>query len=128
MVTLVVKEYDEAITFYCDLLGFVLVEDTKRSDTKRWVVIAPPGDTGCRLLLAKAKNEQQFAAVGNQTGGRVFLVIHTDHFSKDLKRILDNNMEVVRGPVTEAHGEVIVFKDLYGNLIDLIAPNDSSLQ
>ncbi|RED93209.1 VOC family protein [Marinoscillum furvescens] len=121
-ITLVVKEYDEAIAFYTQVLGFELIEDTQRTPTKRWVVVAPKGGNGCRLLLAKAKNAQELAAVGNQTGGRVFLFLHTDNFDEDYARLIAHDVHIVRAPAVEDFGKVCVFADLYGNLIDFIDP------
>lgn len=117
---LVVNDYDEAIHFYTQRLGFTLVEDSQLSETKRWVVVAPPGSTGCRLLLAKAANEEQRSRVGNQTGGRVFLFLHTDDFWRDYEQYRSHGVEFVREPSEEAYGTVAVFRDLYGNLWDLI--------
>ncbi|MEQ8582803.1 MAG: VOC family protein [Marinoscillum sp.] len=119
---LVVADYDEAIAFYTQTLRFELIEDTKMSETKRWVVVAPPGNTGCRLLLAKAVGDEQLSRVGNQTGGRVFLFIHTDDFEGDYENLKAKGVKIVRGPVDEPYGRVLVFADLYGNLIDLIQP------
>lgn len=119
---LVVADYDEAIAFYTDKLGFALVEDTRMSDTKRWVVVAPQGGTGCTLLLAKAANDEQRSRIGNQTGGRVFLFLHTDDLQRDHARLLDQGVTIVRPPTVEAWGTVLVFADLYGNLWDLIEP------
>ncbi|MCL4140609.1 UNVERIFIED_CONTAM: hypothetical protein GTU68_038109 [Idotea baltica] len=121
-IALVVNDYDEAIQFYTEKLHFTLVEDTQLSETKRWVLIAPPGSEGCRLLLAKASKPAQESRVGNQTGGRVFLFLHTDDLDRDYQNILNHNIKIVRGPVTEEHGKVLVFEDLYGNLWDLIEP------
>lgn len=121
-IALVVKDYDEAIEFYTKKLHFTLVEDTVLSATKRWVLVAPPGPEGCRLLLAKAANELQISRVGNQTGGRVFLFLHTDNFQRDYQNLLDNDLKIVREPSTEPYGTVAVFEDLYGNLWDLIEP------
>ena len=117
---LVVNDYDEAIAFYTQKLHFVLLEDTVLSETKRWVRIAPPGSDGCGLLLAKAANEEQKSRVGNQTGGRVFLFLQTDDFWNDYTRMTGAGVEFVREPVKEEYGTVAVFKDLYGNLWDLI--------
>ena len=122
-IVLVVKEYDEAIEFYTKKLNFILVEDTVLSKTKRWVVIAPPGTNGCKLLLAKADGAEQQSRVGNQTGGRVFLFLYTDNFERDYKGMQEKNIEFTRTPVKEKWGTVAVFKDLYGNLWDLIEPN-----
>jgi catechol 2,3-dioxygenase-like lactoylglutathione lyase family enzyme len=120
---LVVADYDEAIAFYTHKLGFVLVEDTRLSDTKRWVVIRPEaGATGCCLLLAKAANPQQLSAVGNQAGGRVFLFLQVADFWENYNAFVAAGVEFVRPPAVEAYGTVAVFKDLYGNLWDLIGP------
>ncbi len=119
-IALVVPDYDEAIRFYTEKLNFVLVEDTLLGETKRWVVVAPQGSEGCRLLLAKAANEEQHSRVGNQTGGRVFLFLHTDNFWRDYKTFVDRGVSFVREPSDEPYGTVAVFKDLYGNLWDLI--------
>lgn len=121
-VSVVVKDYDEAINFYTEKLNFLLVEDTKLSETKRWVLIAPPGADSCCLLLAKATNDEQKSRIGNQTGGRVFLFLNTDNFDKDYTNLLDNKIKIVREPTAEAYGTVAVFEDLYGNLWDLIEP------
>jgi len=120
-IALVVRDYDEAITFYTEKLNFQLIEDTPRSPTKRWVVMAPPGEKpSCRLLLAKAKNEEQQAAIGNQTGGRVFLFLYTDDFWRDYENMRKAGIEFIREPAEEDFGIVTVFKDLYGNLWDFI--------
>ncbi len=122
-IAIVVNDYDEAIAFYTHKLHFTLIEDTVLSDTKRWVVVSPPGSSdGCCLLLAKAANEAQLSRVGNQTGGRVFLFLYTDNFQRDYQNLLENNITIVRTPVTEPYGTVAVFADLYGNLWDLIEP------
>ena len=120
--SLLVQDYDEAIAFYTQKLHFTLVEDTKMSETKRWVVIAPPGSSGCRLLLAKAANEEQQSRVGAQTGGRVFLFLHTDDLNRDYQNLLQQDVQIVREPSVETFGKVLVFADLYGNLFDLIEP------
>ncbi|MEM9301000.1 MAG: VOC family protein [Pseudomonadota bacterium] len=119
---LVVADYDEAIEWYTEALGFDLVEDTPLGGGKRWVVVEPPGDSGgCRLLLARATSEDQEAAIGNQTGGRVFLFLETDDFHADYARYLDAGVEFEEdAPREEAYGTVIVFRDLYGNKWDLI--------
>jgi catechol 2,3-dioxygenase-like lactoylglutathione lyase family enzyme len=119
---LVVADYDEAIQFYTAKLGFNLIEDTILSETKRWVLVSPPGAGDCCLLLAKAANEEQKSRVGNQTGGRVFLFLYTDDFWRDYKNMQQNGIEFVREPVAESYGTVAVFKDLYGNLWDLLEP------
>jgi len=120
--SLVVKDYDEAVAFYTQKLGFELVEDTRMSETKRWVVIKPKGEDGCRLLLAKAANEEQQKTVGNQTGGRVFLFLHTDNIERDFANLKAGNVKIVRELSEEPYGKVLVFADLYGNLWDLIEP------
>ena len=121
-IAIVVADYDEAIDFYTQKLHFRLIEDTVLSETKRWVLVAPPGSVECRLLLAKAATEEQKSRIGNQTGGRVFLFLHTDNFERDYKNLLDQGIAIVREPVVEAWGKVCVFEDLYGNLWDLIEP------
>lgn len=121
-IAFLVHDYDEAIRFYVDKLNFSLIEDTQLSETKRWVVVAPPGSNGCSFLLAKAANEEQQSRVGNQTGGRVFLFMHTDNFDRDYTRMKAAGIEFVRERVVEPYGTVAVFKDLYGNLFDLIEP------
>ncbi len=120
--TLVVKDYDEAIEFYTKKLGFTLLEDTKMSDTKRWVRVAPPG-SNTSLLFGKAATPQQEKAIGNQTGGRVFLFMHTDDLEGYYTQLLAHDVEIIRGPSEEDFGKVLVFADLYGNLWDLIQPN-----
>ena len=121
-IAIVVNDYDEAIKFYTEKLHFDLVEDTQLSETKRWVLVRPKGGDGCCLLLAKAANAEQLSRVGNQTGGRVFLFLHTDNFERDYQNLLDNQIEIVRQPQREEYGTVAVFKDLYGNLWDMIEP------
>lgn len=121
-IALVVKDYDEAIEFYTKKMGFLLIEDTVLSATKRWVVVSPRGPNSCRLLLAKADGETQEKSIGNQTGGRVFLFLHTDDFWRDYNTYKNNNIHFIREPVTEAYGTVAVFEDLYGNRWDLIEP------
>lgn len=119
-ISLLVKDYDEAIDFYTNKLFFRLIEDTPLSETKRWVVVAPQGGEGAQLLLAKAANAEQLSRVGNQTGGRVFLFMYTDNLKEDLDRLNQHKIKIVRGPVTEPFGDVVVFEDLYGNQWDLI--------
>ena len=121
-VTLVVNDYDEAIQFYTEKLAFLVVEDTRLSETKRWVILSLKGSTSCNLLLAKADSEEQRSRVGNQTGGRVFLFLYTDDFWRDYSAMKGNKINFVRQPVKELYGTVAVFKDLYGNLWDLIQP------
>jgi catechol 2,3-dioxygenase-like lactoylglutathione lyase family enzyme len=119
-IALVVDDYDDAIRFYTEKIGFTLVEDTVMSATKRWVVVAPKNSKGCSLLLAKAANEDQKTRVGNQTGGRVFLFLYTDDFWADYNNMIANNVKFVREPVVQEYGTVAVFEDLYGNLWDLL--------
>jgi len=122
-IALVVRDYDEAIDFYVGVLGFVLIEDSIiPSQDKRWVVVAPPGSIGSRLLLAGAANTEQAARIGDQTGGRVFLFLHTDDFWRDFHAYKERGVIFVREPRAESYGTVAVFKDLYGNLWDLLEP------
>ena len=123
-IALLVADYDEAISFYVDKLHFDLVEDTILSETKRWVLVAPKGSQEFSLLLAKADGNFQKQNIGNQSGGRVFLFLNTDNFDRDYQNLKDNNIEIVREPKTEAYGKVLVFKDIYGNLWDLIQRNN----
>jgi catechol 2,3-dioxygenase-like lactoylglutathione lyase family enzyme len=122
---LVVKDYDEAIGFYTQKVGFDLIEDTVLSETKRWVLVAPKGSKECCILLAKAANEEQLSRVGNQTGGRVFMFLHTDDFWRDYNAMLANKINFIRPPLEEPYGTVAVFEDLYGNLWDLIEKKES---
>lgn len=121
-IALVVDDYDKAIEFYTQKLNFNLVEDTVLSETKRWVLVSPNGSSECKLLLAKAANEEQQSRIGNQTGGRVFLFLHTDNFERDYNEMKAKGIEFVRQPSKETYGTVAVFKDPYGNLWDLIEP------
>ena len=121
-IALVVDDYDEAIDFYTRKLNFTLVEDTIMSVEKRWVIVAPPGSNGCSLLLAKAASDDQRSRIGNQTGGRVFLFLHTDDFERDFQNLINQKIKIIRGPSGEPYGTVAVFEDLYGNLWDLIQP------
>jgi len=121
-IAIVVNDYDEAIKFYTEKLHFDLIEDTQLSETKRWVLVRPKGGESCCLLLAKAASEEQQSRVGNQTGGRVFLFLHTDNFERDYQNLIKNKIEIVRVPQKEVYGTVAVFKDIYGNLWDLIEP------
>jgi len=125
-IALVVKDYDEAIKFYTEKLDFQLLEDTILSDDKRWVLVAPSGAKECCLLLAKAADDRQIASVGNQTGGRVFLFLFTDDFWRDYNKMLDRNISFIRPPKEEEYGLVAVFEDLYGNLWDLLQPNENN--
>lgn len=120
-VAVVVKDYDDAIKFYTEKLNFELIEDTYQPEQdKRWVLVAPSKNSACTVLLAKANNDIQCASVGNQTGGRVFLFMQTDDFWRDYNRYLENGVEFVREPKEADYGIVAVFKDLYGNLWDLV--------
>jgi catechol 2,3-dioxygenase-like lactoylglutathione lyase family enzyme len=119
-VSLLVRDYDEAIAFYTQKLGFALVEDTDQGAGRRWVLVAPPGDSPTRLLLAKAKNEQEIASVGCQTGGRVFLFLQTDDFARNHAAYLARGVRFLEAPRHEPYGTVAVFEDLYGNRWDLI--------
>jgi len=121
-ITLLVDDYDKAIDFYTQKLNFKLVEDTVLSETKRWVLISPSGSEGCCLLLAKASNEEQQIRIGNQTGGRVFLFLQTDDFTRDFENLKSKGVSIVRDPRIENYGTVAVFADLYGNLWDMIGP------
>ncbi len=122
-IALVVKDYDEAIKFYTEKLEFVLLEDSKIDDLKRWVIIAPSGAKECCLLLAKAADKKKLASVGNQTGGRVFLFLYTDNFWRDYNKMVERKITFVRPPTEQPYGLVAVFKDLYGNIWDLLEPN-----
>ena len=119
---LVVPDYDEAIEFYVGKLGFDLVEDTRLSETKRWVLVAPPGSKETRLLLAKADSPEQKTRIGNQTGGRVFLFLHTDDFTRDYEAMRERGIRFLEAPRHESYGTVAVFVDPYGNKWDLIQP------
>lgn len=122
-IALLVIDYDQAIDFYVNKLGFILVEDTPLSETKRWVLISPGSAGQCNLLLAKASTPAQQQQVGYQSGGRVFLFLYTDDFERDYQMLIDNNINIVRRPTNEIYGRVAVFEDLYGNLWDLIQPS-----
>ena len=122
-VALVVRDYDEALAFYVGTLGFTLVENTYLpAEDKRWVTVAPPGSTGPLLLLARAVGEEQSSRIGNQTGGRVFLFLHTDDFWRDYAAYRRKGVVFVREPKEESYGTVAVFEDIYGNLWDLLQP------
>lgn len=121
-IALVVRDYDEAIRFYTQKLHFTLVEDTVLSETKRWILVSPKGSNECCLLLAKAGDAEQETRIGNQTGGRVFLFLYTDDFRDDYEAMVKEGIEFVKAPKVEPYGTVAVFKDLYGNLWDLIEP------
>ncbi len=122
LIALVVDDYDEAIHYYTSVLKFKLIEDTVMSETKRWVVIAPEGSNGTSLLLAKASTDEQKSRIGNQTGGRVFLFLHTDNIRRDYDFLKSKNVKFVREMTVESWGTVAVFADKYGNLWDLIQP------
>jgi catechol 2,3-dioxygenase-like lactoylglutathione lyase family enzyme len=123
LTSVLVREYDEALAFYVGVLGFSLIEDAPvPAQNKRWVVVAPPGAAESRLLLARAANADQESRVGNQTGGRVFLFLHTNDFWRDFNLYTSKGVSFVRPPAEGSHGTVAVFRDLYGNLWDLIQP------
>jgi catechol 2,3-dioxygenase-like lactoylglutathione lyase family enzyme len=119
-VALVVRDYDEALAFYTQQLGFRLIEDTDLGNGKRWVLVRPPGSTGTDLLLANAVNPEQASRIGNQTGGRVFLFLHTDDFWRDYRAMTSRGVKFCRPPSEESYGTVAVFEDLYGNQWDLL--------
>jgi catechol 2,3-dioxygenase-like lactoylglutathione lyase family enzyme len=121
-IAIVIDDYDKAIAYYTNKLHFILLEDNQLSDSKRWVLISPPGGEGCSLLLAKAANEEQQSRIGNQTGGRVFLFLHTDNFDRDYQNLIENEITIIREKTEEPFGTVAVFQDIYGNLWDLIEP------
>lgn len=124
-IALVVEDYDEAIAFYTEKLGFKLIDDTPQSETKRWVLVEPKNSGGgCQLLLARGVGEEQKSRIGNQTGGRVFLFLKTDDFWRDYENYKSKGVTFIREPKTEDYGTVAVFADLYGNLWDLIEFKD----
>ena len=128
LVTLVVREYDEAIAFFTDALRFSVVEDTPLAGVgynagKRWVIVAPPESRGAALLLARAATAEQLAHVGQQTGGRVALFLHTDDFWNDYHHMQSRGVQFTEKPREESYGRVVVFLDLYGNKWDLVQPN-----
>lgn len=120
LVALLVADYDEALAFYRDTLGFRLIEDTALDAGKRWVVVAPPGSNGTAVLLAKADGPEQTARIGDQTGGRVFLFLNTDDFARDHTAMLAAGVTFLEAPRHEPYGTVAVFEDLYGNKWDLL--------
>ncbi|MCV6824201.1 MULTISPECIES: VOC family protein [Halocynthiibacter] len=122
LVALVVPDYDAAIAFYCNVLGFSLIEDTKQSPTKRWVVVAPSGAGSTRILLAKADGPEQEAAIGNQTGGRVGFFLQTDDFDADFARMKDAGVTFLEEPRDEPYAKVVVWRDPFGNTWDLLQP------
>src|SRR5450631_3515207 len=119
-IALVVRDYDEALAFFTRTLNFRLIEDTRLSEDKRWVLVAPPGSQGTNLLLARAATPEQASRIGNQTGGRVFLFLHTDDFWRDYRAMTGRGVRFVRPPSEDSYGTVAVFEDLYGNLWDLL--------
>ena len=119
-VALVVRDYDEALAYFIGTLKFKVIEDTRLSEDKRWVLIAPPGSKGTGLLLARAATPEQLTRIGNQTGGRVFLFLHTDDFWRDYREMAARGVKFTRPPSEETYGTVAVFEDLYGNLWDLL--------
>jgi catechol 2,3-dioxygenase-like lactoylglutathione lyase family enzyme len=119
-VALVVRDYDEALAFFTGTLNFKVIEDTQLSEDKRWVLIAPPGSRGTSLLLARAATPEQVSRIGNQTGGRVFLFLHTDDFWRDYREMIARKVKFTRPPSEESYGTVAVFEDLYGNQWDLL--------
>lgn len=123
-VSLLVADYDDAITFYCDIVGFDLIADNDLGAGKRWVVVAPPGRSGAQLLLAKADGEAQRAAIGNQGGGRVMFFLNATSFARDHAALVSRGVKFLEAPRHEAYGSVAVFEDLYGNKWDLIEPKN----
>jgi uncharacterized glyoxalase superfamily protein PhnB len=117
-----VDDYDDAILFYTEKLNFRLIEDIRLSESKRWVLVGPVGKGNCNILLVKASNQEQRNKIGNQTGGRVFLFLHTDNFDRDYQNLVEQQVKIVRPPMLEPYGKVAVFEDLYGNLWDLVGP------
>ena len=125
-VALVVRDYDEALAYFIGTLNFEIVEDTRLSEDKRWVLIAPPGSKGTSLLLARAATPEQTARIGNQTGGRVFLFLHTDDFWSNYREMTARGVKFTRSPSEETYGTVAVFEDLYGNQWDLLELKDGN--
>lgn len=123
-IAVVVREYDEAIAYYTGVLGFRLLEDADMGEGKRWVLVAPEGSSGTSILLARAATAEQASRVGNQTGGRVFLFLHTDDFWRDYREMTARKVKFVRESREESYGTVAVFEDLYGNLWDLVEPKE----
>jgi len=121
-ITFLVRDYDEAIAFFTQSLNFSLIEDTRLDAEKRWVLVSPPGSQGATLLLARAGTPEQEKAIGNQTGGRVFLFLHTDDFKRDYEQMIAKGVKFRENPREEPYGTVVVFEDLYGNKWDLIQP------
>lgn len=125
LVSVIVRDYDEAIGYYTQSLAFDLIEDEPRANDKRWVVVAPRGGRGASILLARAVNEQQQRAIGNQTGGRVFLFLHTDDFWRDYRAMQSRGVKFIEEPREESYGTVVVFEDLYSNKWDLVQPRSA---
>jgi catechol 2,3-dioxygenase-like lactoylglutathione lyase family enzyme len=125
-VTLLVRNYDEALAFFTQALGFRVIEDTPLGDNKRWLLVAPPDSGGTSLLLAEAATSEQARSIGNQAGGRVFLFLHTDDFWRDYRQMLSHNVKFLESPRHEPYGTVAVFQDLSGNKWDLLQPNDAA--
>lgn len=123
-VALIVPDYDQAISYYVETLGFRLIEDTALSASKRWVLISPGNENSCNLLLAKATTAEQQAAIGNQAGGRVFLVLYTDNFDRDYQSYKMKDVTFLEEPRSESYGKVVVFQDMFGNKWDLLEPAD----
>ena len=121
-ITLLVKDYDETIDFFCNKLQFHVVEDKKMSETKRWVLIAPSGSTGTSVLLTKATTDSQRNLVGKQAAEKVFMFLFTDNIQEDYKNLLKQGVEIIEQPEVKPHGRVLIFSDLYGNHYDLIEP------
>jgi len=121
-ITLLVNDYDEAIAFYCNKLQFHVVEDKPMSETKRWVLLAPPGSTGTSILLTRAVTDEQRALVGKQAAGKVFLFLFTDNLTSDYDHLVKSRVEIIEEPEVKQHGRVLIFSDLYGNRFDLIEP------
>ncbi len=124
--SLIVRDYDEAIAYFTGVLGFRCAQDTQLSGDKRWVIVAPPGATECGILLARAINNEQASAIGRQAGGRVFLFLHTDDFWRDYRLYLSRGVRFTEAPREEPYGTVAVFEDLYGNRWDLLQPTIAS--
>jgi catechol 2,3-dioxygenase-like lactoylglutathione lyase family enzyme len=124
-ITLLVRDYDEALTFFTESLGFRVVEDSPLATNKRWVVVVPPGSRSASLVLAQAATPEQLQQVGNQAGGRVFLFLHTDDFWNDYRLMQASNVKFLESPHEESYGTVAVFEDLYGNKWDLLQPSDT---
>jgi len=125
-VTFLVRNYDEAVAFFTNALGFQLIEDTPQDEGKRWVLVAPPGSNGSSLLLAQASMPEQTARIGNQAGSRVYLFLHTDDFWRDYREMKARGVKFLETPREESYGTVVVFEDLYGNKWDLLEPRRNS--